>query len=85
MEPLGQLLALHVNLADEQEEVVKHTEATRGIVLLLRRRVKERSFACAASSHRLARDYERLTATLETLHSLAFACLMFAQLFRLLA
>jgi len=68
-----------------QLEVVKHTEAKRGFVLLPRRWVVERSFAWAARFRRLARDYERLAATLGALHFLAFACLMIAQLFRLLA
>ena len=41
-------------------EVVKHTQAKRGFVLLPRRWVVERSFAWAARFRRLARDYERL-------------------------
>src|SRR5580700_8229849 len=68
-----------------QLEVVKHTEAKRGFVLLPRRWVVERSFAWATRFRRLARDYERLAATLGAFHFLAFACLMIAQLFRLLA
>jgi transposase len=67
-----------------QLEAVKHTEAKRGFVLLPRRWVVERSFAWAARFRRLARDYERLAATLGAFHFLAFACLMIAQLFRLL-
>jgi transposase len=66
-------------------EVVKHTEAKRGFVLLPRRWVVERSFAWAARFRRLARDYERLATTLGAFHFLAFACLMIAQLFRLMA
>ncbi len=46
-----------------QLEVVKHTEAKRGFVLLPRRWVVERSFAWAARFRRLARDYERLPQT----------------------
>jgi transposase len=61
-------------------EVVKHTEAKRGFVLLPRRWVVERSFAWAARFRRLARDYERLATTLAGLHYLAYACLMLAQL-----
>jgi len=57
-------------------EVVKHHEAKRGFVLLPRRWVVERSFACAARFRRLARDYERLTATLAAYHWLAFVSLM---------
>src|SRR5437870_10475601 len=45
-------------------EVVKHTQAKRGFVLLPRRWVVERSFAWAARFRRLARDYERLPETL---------------------
>jgi transposase len=57
-------------------EVVKHTEAKRGFILLPRRWVVERSFAWAARFRRLARDYERLAQTLAGFHYLAFACLM---------
>lgn len=59
-----------------QLEVIKHTEAKRGFVLLPRRWVVERSFAWAARFRRLARDYERLAPTLAGLHYLAFVCLM---------
>jgi transposase len=68
-----------------QLEVVKHTEAKRGFVLLPRRWVVKRSFAWAARFRRLARDYERLAQTLAGLHYLAFAILMLANLFRFLA
>lgn len=77
-----------VEAADEhgiELEVVKHTEAKRGFVLLPRRWVVERSFAWAARFRRLARDYERLAATLGTFHFLACACLMLATLFKMLA
>jgi len=57
-------------------EVIKHTEAKRGFVLLPRRWVVERSFAWAARFRRLARDYERLAQTLAAYHYLAFAYLM---------
>ena len=57
-------------------EVVKHTEAKRGFVLLPRRWVVERTFAWAARFRRLARDYERLAQTLAAYHYVAFACLM---------
>jgi transposase len=68
-----------------QLEVVKHNEAKRGFILLPRRWVVERSFAWAARFRRLARDYERLATTLSAFHFLAFACLMIANLFRLLS
>lgn len=67
-----------------QLEVVKHTRAKRGFVLLPRRWVVERSFAWAARFRRLARDYERLSQTLAGFHYFAFACLMLANLFKLL-
>ena len=56
-------------------EVGKLPAAKRGFVLLPRRWVVERSFAWAARFRRLARDYERLQATLEGFHWLAFAVL----------
>ena len=62
-------------------EVVKHSEAKRGFVLLPRRWVVERSFAWAARFRRLARDYERLAATLAGYHWLAFALLMLKSVF----
>jgi len=67
-----------------QLEVVKHTEAKRGFVLLPRRWVVERSFAWAARFRRLARDYERLSQTLAAFHYFAFACLMLSRIFKLL-
>jgi transposase len=62
-------------------EVVKHHQAKHGFVLLPRRWVVERSFAWAARFRRLARDYERLPATLAGYHWLAFVTLMLAALF----
>jgi transposase len=67
--------------AGMQLEVVKHHEAKRGFVLLPRRWVVERSFAWAARFRRLARDYERLAATLAGYHWLVFAMLMLKTLF----
>ena len=60
-------------------EVVKHEEAKRGFVLLPRRWVVERDFAWASRFRRLVKDYERLPATLEGLHFVAFACLFLRQ------
>jgi transposase len=57
-------------------EVVKHTEAKKGFVLLPRRWVVERSFAWFARFRRLARDYERLAQTLAGWHWVAFVTLM---------
>ena len=62
-------------------EVVRHTEAKRGLVLLPRRWVVERSFAWAARFRRLARDHERLAATLAADHWLAFTLLMLKSAF----
>ena len=57
-------------------EVVKLPEAKRGFVLLPRRWVVERSLGWAARFRRLAKDYERLTETLEGMHYVAFSFLM---------
>jgi transposase len=57
-------------------EVVKHTEAKRGFVLLPRRWVVERTFGWLGRFRRLARDYERLTVTLEGWHWLAAVALL---------
>jgi transposase len=70
-EPAAAAAAHGIELA-----VVKLPEAKRGFVLLPRRWVVERDFAWAARFRRLARDYERLAATLASLHFLAFACLL---------
>ena len=120
VDTLGNLLALHVTPADEQDRdqvarlaeavqeatgdsvelayvdqgytgpeaeiaaaeegidraVVKLPEAKHGFVLLPRRWVVERSFGWAARFRRLAKDYERLTETLEGMHYVAFSLLM---------
>jgi transposase len=67
-----------------QLEVVKHTEAKRGFVLLPRRWVVERNFAWATRCRRLIKDYERLPETLAGLHWFAFVCVMLKQLVQLL-
>jgi transposase len=56
-------------------EVVKHTEAKKGFVLLPRRWVVERTFGWLGRFRRLARDYERLAKVLEGWHWLAFLLL----------
>jgi len=61
--------------------VVKLEEAKRGFVLLPKRWVVERSFAWASRFRRLARDYERLPASLAALHWLAFITLMLHSIF----
>jgi transposase len=62
-------------------EVVKHTEAKRGFVLLPRRWVVERTFGWLGRFRRLARDYERLTATLQGWHWVADLVLFLQQHF----
>jgi transposase len=61
-------------------EVVKHTQAKKGFVLLPRRWVVERSFGWLARFRRLARDYERLAQTLTGWHWLAFLTLLLPRL-----
>jgi transposase len=61
-------------------EVVKHTEAKRGFVLLPRRWVVERTFGWLGRFRRLARDYERLSDTLAGWHWLAFLTLLLPRL-----
>jgi transposase len=60
-------------------------ETKRSVVLLPCRWVVERSFTWVARFRRLARDYERLPATVVGLHFLAFACLLLHRLIPLLA
>src|SRR6202012_5367614 len=66
-----------------QLEVVKHTKAKRGFILLPRRWVVERSFAWAARFRRLARDYERLSDSLAGYHYFAFAWIMLGQIIKI--
>jgi transposase len=61
-------------------EVVRHTEAKRGFVLLPRRWVVERTFGWLGRFRRLARDYERLADILKGWHWLAFLTLLVRQL-----
>src|SRR5882762_1253521 len=62
-----------------QLEVVKHTEAKRGFVLLPRRWVVERTFGWLGRFRRLARDYERLTTTLQGWHWVAALVILLAK------
>ena len=66
-------------------EVGKLPEAKKGVVLLPRRWVVERSFAWAARFRRLARDDERLPETLAGLHFLALAILLLKRFVTLIA
>jgi transposase len=78
----GEQPAVEANQHGIKLEVVKHTEAKRGFVLLPRRWVVERSFAWAARFRRLARDYERLASTLAGYHWLALTMLMLNSLMK---
>jgi transposase len=60
-------------------EVVKHTEAKKGFVLLPRRRVVERTFGWLGRFRRMTRDYERLAEVLAGWHWLAFLVLIIKQ------
>ena len=76
----GQDAALQAEQQGIKLEVVKHTEAKKGFVLLPRRWVVERSFGWAGRFRRLARDYERLATTLTGWHWLAFVALLLARI-----
>jgi transposase len=56
---------------DIELEMVKLSEAKRGFVLLPKRWVVERTFGWLSRFRRLARDYERLASSLESMHWLA--------------
>ena len=60
-------------------QVLKHTEAKKGFVLLPRRWVVERTFGWLGRFRRLARDYERLSETLAAWNWLAFIALLLAK------
>jgi transposase len=64
--------------------VVQRPEGSHGFVLLPKRWVVERSFAWVSRFRRLARDYERLPATLAGLHFAAFICLLLPKLLGLI-
>lgn len=57
-------------------EVVKKAGTSKGLVLLPRRWVVERSFGWVSRFRRLARDYERLAETVAGLTFLVFGILM---------
>ena len=63
--------------------VVQRPEGSHGLVLLPKRWVVERSFAWVSRFRRLARDYERLPATLAGFHFAAFICLLLPKLLSL--
>ena len=60
-------------------QVVTKHEGQTGFVLLPRRWMVERSFAWCSRFRRLARDYERLSPTLQQLHFVVFAAIRLAR------
>ena len=68
----GENAAQQAATAGIQLEVVKHTQAKKGFVLLPRRWVVERTFGWLGRFRRLTRDYERLAEVLAGWHWLAF-------------
>ncbi len=78
-EPSGQAPAHGIRL-----EVLKLAEANRGLALLPRRWVVERTFAFLTRVRRLAADFERLPQTLVGPHLVAFATLMLHRVLTLL-
>ena len=66
-------------------QVVKLPEAKKGLVLLPRRWVMERSFGWLARFRRLSRDFERMPEVLAGLHFVVFPMLMLPKAAMLLA
>ena len=64
--------------------VVQRPEGSHGFILLPKRWAVERSLALVSRFRRLARDYERLPATLAALHLAAFNCFLLPKLLRLI-
>jgi putative transposase len=63
-----------------QIEIVKRQEQQQGFVVLPKRWIGERTFGWLGRSRRLSKDYERLTATSETMIYLAMTRLMLRRL-----
>jgi len=63
-------------------EIVKRTDDVKGFRVLPRRWVAERTFGWLIRNRRLARDYERLTATSEAMIKVAMIRLMLVRLAR---
>ena len=76
----GETAAAQAEAHSIELEIVKHTEAKLGLVLLPKRWVVERTFGWLRRFRRLARDYERLAETLKHDHWLAFLGLLLARL-----
>jgi len=67
---------------DWKLEIVEHKPGTRGFAVQPRRWVVERSFAWLIRNRRLAKDYERMVQTSETLIRVAAARLVLRRLAR---
>ena len=76
----GEAAASQAEAQSIELEIVKHTEAKRGFVLLPKRWGVERTFGWLGRFRRLARDYERLAETLKHYHWLVFLGLLLARL-----
>ena len=63
-------------------EIVKRTDDVKGFRVLPRRWMAERTFGWLIRNRRLARDYERLTATSEAMIKVAMIRLMLVRLAR---
>jgi len=64
-------------------EIVRRSDAVKGFVVIARRWVVERTFAWLGRCRRLAKDYEQLCETSETLIYVAMIRLMLRRLARL--
>lgn len=78
-EACGQNSPVPVLIKKFATEPVKLPEVKRGVVLLPRQWVVERTFGWATRFRRLVRDYERLPQTPADLHVIALVCRMLRQ------
>ena len=63
-------------------EIVKRSDAVKGFVVLPKRWIVERTLAWLSRYRRMAKDYERLTKTAETMIYLAMTRLMLTRIAR---
>jgi transposase len=70
------LYAFCEQLPQATGNTLKLPEAKKGFVLLLRRRVVERSFSWLSRLRRRSRDFERMLEVLAGLHFIVFTLLM---------
>ncbi|MEW2491929.1 IS5 family transposase [Streptomyces sp. NPDC048411] len=76
----SRLLSWAWNTLNIVVEIVKRTDDVKGFKVLPRRWVVERTFGWLVRNRRLARDYERLTATSEAMIKVAMIRLMLVRL-----